>query len=146
MPDPSPTEAYIRECTQPEVAEKLREEWKRRGPQHGDWVHDTIGGDTFILLEASAFWLRNGLVGMPEGWIPLFTLRQLVGMLEERGYTGELHWGKKERKERYGVVISPVEGTIGLNDVKYKRGPDPETTLLRALVKVWQSDETPSKS
>lgn len=124
MPDPFPTEAYIRECTQPEVAEKLREEWKRRGPQHGDWVHDTIGGDTFILLEASAFWLRNGLVGMPEGWIPLFTLRQLWRMLKERGFSVVL------RDEPDGCNCEIYD--YKTEEHHHGDGPDPETAMLRA--------------
>jgi len=33
-----PSKDYIALCTNPEPAEKLREEWEKRGAQEGDWV------------------------------------------------------------------------------------------------------------
>jgi len=38
MSEPFPSPEYIKLCTRPEVAEKLREEWE---PKFGDWVYAT---------------------------------------------------------------------------------------------------------
>jgi len=131
------SQAYIDLCTQPEVADRLREEWE---PKCGDWVlcwdgdNERWGDEPWLVLswyceDALDVMLPDGVGGpvLLNEVIPLFQPRQLWTMLEERGYrwtlsTGVSYWCSGFHQET-------------LHEFS-KHGPDPETALLRAWLEV----------
>jgi len=137
------SEAYKNLCI--ENAEKLREECQLTV---GDWVYlqslglvalvvgVDVGPDpeTFALsLSHDELSLSHDEIGHFENegrtLIPLPTLRQLIRMLEERGWYWQL---VKLGHEDYAATYMTSEF--------YRKetclGPDPETALLKALMEV----------
>jgi len=127
---------YIKLCTQPEVAEKLREEWE---PTTGDWCWDGIArhlvtgvrrtGDVVEITFMTSPWVRWF---PPRNYIPLFQPRQWIEILvEKKGYVLlDGPWS-----DGYNVGISD-EPTVDPEDCKWSNGPDPACALLRAWLEV----------
>ena len=141
-----------------ENAERLREEWE---PKVGDFCISKTQGllcligarrkyepkkHSLILISGQTALVRPGgrwdicsLDSIKEDFIPLFTLRQLIDMLEERGYYPGLQkcrkpdeWWAGAKPRGWDQMPTDTELTIqGL-------GPDPETALLKCLLEVVQ--------
>jgi len=134
-------------------ADRLREEWERRGPSFGDTV--LICADGSIGIITAKFEKRQGrqyymvAVDRPRGrwweaaeaWlkhtIPLFQPRQIIEMLEERGQR-RFDMGKTPIGDWIAICYEGV-GTEEI--VTIGRGPDPETALLRAWLSLQDSEE-----
>lgn len=112
-----PSEAYRELCI--EHQKELREEWE---PKPGDWfLYPTGKGECDHSVLGShdmAHWQR-----LPDH-IPLPTLRQLIDMLEAR----RIDW-----KLSKGLAKIRLPGQAWADEkLTIRRGPDPETALLRA--------------
>lgn len=114
-----PSEEYIGFC----IKNKDRlPEWE---PRIGDWFY-TPQGKVHLLCPNNA-WFIGAPKRFAEYNTPLFTLRQLITMLEERGYSSQL-----VIKADITLVNIFGEGLAG----RFEEGPDPETALGRALMEV----------
>jgi len=125
-------------------------EWE---PMPGDWATEKTGKALFLILDAVE--VETTKVSRIVAWaaqdvwdfrtsdlIPLFQPRQLIEMLEERGYDWLIEskalMGKDTRYEAvlFGLCTKP--------DTKIKlraEGPDPATALLRAWLEVIGKEE-----
>jgi len=149
-----PSDTYIDLCTKPEVAEKLREEW---GPKVGDWCVLLNGwGQKGVALLLSTFvggkihlydrFGEHEFIWRPDQltkectWLP--TQRQLIAMIEERGYDWLLEVGAlRDKDERYEAVLYGL-CTKSTTAVKIRvGGPDPETALLKCLLEVMNESD-----
>jgi len=144
MPEPFPSKAYQELCI--EKAEELRKWWEKRGPRQGDYYWDGDDGKVHLIGSFSQAgrireWFSHSWF---RGSFPLPTQRQLIEMLEERGY-GLYHLGDERFYPEFdGRDWSPEEPYQALAQGKepgdYVKGigPDPETALLRCLLAVMQ--------
>lgn len=150
MSEPFPTPEYIQECIKHQ--EELGEEWEKRGLQRGDWCC-TENGSTWLF---NALDIENpSVMAMFEhgDLIPLFTLRQLVDMLEERGYLWDVGikavYGTQDKyracaftdKEVAIYLIHTGESWSPLNAKIIWTGPDPEVAMLRAWLEVGKEEQ-----
>jgi len=147
------SEQYIKLCTQPEVADRLREEWE---PKCGDWVlcwngdNERWGDEPWLVLswyaeDALDVMLPDGVGGpvLLNEVIPLFQPRQLWRMLEERGYKdwGLFAWAGEGWEETdmldegYYCTVYTLDEDGDPALLNYF-GPDAATALLRAWLEV----------
>lgn len=127
-----PTPEYIKSCI--ENADRL--EWE---PKFGDWAIEKHSKDIVLIVKHWADFV-NFVPLSWEGWeegyiqtghrnsfVPLFTLRQIIEMLAERGYGSQL-------------VVQPDISLVNIwgerKAGRFTDGPDPETALLRAWLEV----------
>ena len=131
-----PSEQYIQECI--EHQKELRE--AAVGLESGDWVKRKSDGHTCLVVEADLEIERLALYegyGLPlayddtlhwrDRYIPLFQPRQIIEMLEERGYHFVLGGGSGEHT---------ADVFRGIEEPKIIKAPDPATALLKCLLEV----------
>lgn len=157
------SEVYLTLCI--ELERILREWWRKRGPQIGDWCTPKdpaepghglaflIGSKSrrFYRLYSSEGTQRWSLLAehLIEDFIPLPSQRQLEQMLEERGWAWRLgtdpykeHDAGERRKSyevnaaRLDAILADWKSTDDRDFVEDIEGPDPETTLLRCVLEV----------
>lgn len=154
-----PSEEYKALCEKHQ--ERLRELWGE--PKFGDWVIDgdgrlgiVMGGDSRLHIK------HRDYLGSKHhdkaSCIPLFTLRQLIDMLEEEGWRiGKLvDRANPEYRAMYERIpddsprrwVADIHCCTGLRNytLYYKGyeqtqwsgvGADPETAMLKALIEVY---------
>jgi len=131
------SEAYKNLCI--ENAEKLREEWE---PKYGDWAWRRDVGE-FTLTASQAMIVKGE--SFPAIWLP--TPRQLIRMLEERGYGFCLYYNRRENKYWLEAGCDKADwrelhvGRCLAYEIQ-SEGPHPETALLRCLMEVMKDDAT----
>jgi len=140
MTEPLPSKAYQELCI--EKAEELRRWWE---PKFGDWVKTRHGigmicevvVGTVLVSHCYKVIYRQGGENYPakEDMIPLPTQRQLIEMLEERGYEWML-W-RRGLMQFYRCEFKKD----GKPPIERTEGPDPETALLRCLLAVMEGGQ-----
>jgi len=142
-----PSKAYKELCIN--NADRLREEWE---PKFGDWVQKDQCAAIVTYIEGDDLWVEFQDPRYGGGWCkkvdcaPLFQPRQIIEMLEERGY-GLGHLGDERLHPDFdGRDWNPEEPYIALaerepGDYVKGTGPDPATALLRAWLEVVDEEE-----
>ena len=134
-----PTREDIEFFSQPEVAEFFGERWK---PKVGDYYWDNEDKEVHLIGSFSqAGRVREWLSQPWCGFIPLFTVGQLIEMLEEKGYgilwlrslpnndTETRFWeAEMARKETGGHLLLAIEGTW------QAQGPTPAIALAKCAM------------
>lgn len=154
-----PSEEYKKFCD--EHQKKLRELWEKRGLKFGDWVIDLYGElgiincwddvkpAIYINYPGGApgstggkLWVRRFYSPAACTWLP--TLRQLIDMLEERGWFPEIlpklrvdgsKFYRIEARKRLG------DSVLSWLQIKITVGPDPEIAVGRALMEAIEKEE-----
>ena len=89
-----------------------------------------ISGQTAIVRPGGQWDIRS-LDSIKQDFIPLFTLRQLIEMLEEKGYRWDV-----------GKLPDSYTATIWNDDVDLEcEGPTPSIALGKALIEVMEKEE-----
>lgn len=140
----------------------MNEEWRKLGPQVGDWVLPSPGSGAMVVQgvrrsgDVVEISFESGLRPRrfsPRGYLPLLQPLRLTEILEARGYRWNVGVKTVHTKaDKYRAATFTDEEMTGYtirtgeswSPTKAKiiwTGPDPATALLRALLEIFQEEE-----